>query len=181
MRKELADAVGALVAHMNPVGHQLSDDEENTIVKAADLVTLARSAVERDYRGDIDFAHDPEMPTRFAKQLVQLLRGAIAIGVKPDEALRLVRRCACDSIPPLRRDILLDLAANPGSRAADVRKRISQPRNTVRRGLECLHMLGALVCDETEDVDRNGKFYTIFRYRLADKLDKETLLNVTAT
>jgi hypothetical protein len=42
-------------------------------------------------------------------------------------------------------------------------------------------MLGALVCDETEDVDRNGKFYTIFRYRLADNLDKETLLSVTGT
>jgi hypothetical protein len=26
--------------------------------------------------------------------------------------MRLVRRCACDSIPPLRRDILLDLASN---------------------------------------------------------------------
>src|SRR6476659_272772 len=66
MRQELADAVGALIAHMNPAGHQLSKDEESAIVKAADLVTLARSAVERDYRGDIDFAHDPEMPTRFA-------------------------------------------------------------------------------------------------------------------
>jgi hypothetical protein len=181
MRQELAAAVGALVEHMDTTVYQLNDAEVDQLVKAADLVTLARSAVERDYRGDIDFAHDPEMPTRFAKQLVQLLRGAVAIGVKPDEALRLVRRCACDSIPPLRRDILLDLAANPGSRAADVRKRVSQPRNTVRRGLECLHMLGALVCDETEDVDRNGKFYTIFRYRLADGLDKETLLSVTAT
>ena len=75
----------------------------------------------------------------------------------PAEAMRLVRRCACDSIPPLRRDILLDLAENPGSRATDVRKRISQPRNTVRRGLECLHMLGALACDETEETGRDGK------------------------
>jgi hypothetical protein len=141
-------------------------------------VTLARSAVERDYRGDIEFAHDPEAPTRFAKQLVQLLRGAVAIGVKPAEAMRLVRRCACDSIPPLRRDILLDLAKNPGSRATDVRKRISQPRNTVRRGLECLHMLGTLVCDETEETDRNGRERTISRYRLADGLDRETLQSV---
>ena len=181
MRQELADAVGALIEHMDTTAYQLSDDEVEQMVKAADLVTLARSAVERDYRGDIEFAHDPEAPTRFAKQLVQLLRGAIAIGMTPAEAMRLVRRCACDSIPPLRRDILLDLAENPGSRAADVRKRISQPRNTVRRGLECLHMLGALVCDETEDVDRNGKVYTMWRYRLADGFDQETLLSVTAT
>ena len=64
---------------------------------------MARSAVERDYRGDIVFAHDPEMPTRFAKQLVQLLRGAVAIGMTPADAMRLALRCARDSIPPLRR------------------------------------------------------------------------------
>jgi hypothetical protein len=150
-------------------------------MKAADLVTLARSAVERDYRGEVDFAHDPEMPTRFAKQLVQLLRGAIAIGVEPEEAMRLVRRCACDSLPPLRRDILLDLAKHPNSRALEVRKRISQPRTTVRRGLECLHALGALHCEETEDVDYTGKLYTIYRYRLADTIDQTTLLSVAAT
>ena len=113
MRKELAAAVGALVEHMDTTVYQLSDAEVEQVVKAADLVTLARSAVERDYRGEIEFAHDPEAPTRFAKQLVQLLRGAISIGVTPAEAMRLVRRCACDSIPPLRRDILLDLAEQP--------------------------------------------------------------------
>ena len=164
---------------MDTTPYQLSDDEVEQVVKAADLVTLARSAVERDYRGEIEFAHDPEAPTRFAKQLVQLLRGAVAIGVPPDDAMRLVRRCACDSIPPLRRDILLDLAENPGSRAADVRKRISQPRNTVRRGLECLHMLGALVCEETEETDRNGKEHTVWRYRLADEFDEDTLQGIT--
>ena len=97
----------------------------------------------------------------------------------PAEAMRLVRRCACDSIPPLRRDILLDLANNPGSRAADVRKRISKPRNTVRRGLECLHMLGALACEETEETDRDGKEHTVWRYRLADGFDEDTLQSMT--
>ena len=179
MRQELADAVGGLVAHMDTNPHQLSDAEVEQVVKVADLVTLARSAVERDFRGDIEFAHDPEAPTRFAKQLVQLLRGAIAIGMTPTEAMRLVRRCACDSIPPLRRDILLDLVEHPNSRITDVRKRVCMPRTTVRRGLECLHMLRALVCEEAEEISRNNKEYTVVRYRLADGLDQETLLSVT--
>ena len=97
----------------------------------------------------------------------------------PAEAMRLVRRCACDSIPPLRRDILLDLAENPGSRATDVRKRISKPRNTVRRGLECLHMLGALACEESEETGRDGKEHAVWRYRLADGFDRDTLQSVT--
>ncbi|MBR1290147.1 hypothetical protein [Bradyrhizobium ottawaense] len=179
MRKELAGAVGGLIAHMKTEPYELNEDEVEKIVKVADLVTVARSAVERDFRGDIEFAHDPEAPTRFAKQLVQLMRGAIAIGVEPVEAMRLVQRCACDSIPPLRRDILLDLAEHPGSRVSDIRKRISQPRNTVRRGCECLHMLRVLTCEETEEDDRNGKKQTVWCYGLADEFDRETLQSMT--
>ena len=175
MRRELAAVVGGVVAHMDPEGHQLGDTEVEQLLNAADIVTMARSAVERDYRGNIEFAHDPEMPTRFAKQLVQLLRGAVAIGMTPADGMRLALRCARDTIPPLRRDILLDLANNPSSRAADVRKRISKPRNTVRRELEGMHMLGLLRCDETEGTSRDGKEFTIERYRLADDYDEETL------
>ena len=175
MREELAAVVGGVVGHMDTAEHQLTDAEVDQLLKVADIVTMARSAVERDYRGDIVFAHDPEMPTRFAKQLVQLLRGAIAIGMTTPDAMRLVLRCARDSIPPLRRDILLDLAGNPGSRTIDVRKRISKPRNTVRRELECMHMLGLLRCDETEETGKDGKEHTIWRYRLADDYDEETL------
>jgi hypothetical protein len=178
-QQELAAVVNAAVAQMDTTPFQLSQDDVDQLVKAADLATLARSAVERDYRGEVEFAHDPEAPTRFAKQLVQLMRGAIAIGVEKDEAMRLVRRCAADSIPPLRRDILLDLASHPNSRVYDIRKRISQPRNTVRRGVECLHMLGTLVCVETDETDRNGTIRTVFRYRLADGFDKATLLDAT--
>jgi hypothetical protein len=179
MRKELADAVGGLIAHIDTNLHVLSDKEEEQIAKAADLVTLARSAVERDYRGEVEFAHDPEAPTRFAKQLVQLLRGGISIGMTPAEAMRLVRRCARDSIPPLRREILLDVAKHSGSRVTDVRKRLSMPRNTVRRGLETLQLLGALTCDETKETGSDGKEKTVWRYRLADGFDEATLLSVT--
>lgn len=179
MRNELAAVVGGVVAHMNTERHNLTNTEIDQLLKAADIVTLARSAVERDYRGDILFAHDPEMPTRFAKQLVQMLRGAVAIGMIPADAMRLAMRCARDSIPPLRRDILLDLANNPESQLVDVRKRISKPRNTVRRELECMHMLGLLRCDETDDVGSDGKRYTIWRYRLADDYDEETLRAMT--
>ena len=103
------------------------------------------------------------------------MRGAVAIGMTPADGMRLALRCARDTIPPLRREILLDLANNPSSRAADVRKRISKPRNTVRRELEGMHMLGLLRCDETEGTSRDGKEFTIERYRLADDYDEETL------
>lgn len=175
MRQELAAAVGGVVAAMDSGEYRLSDAEEQQLLKAADIVTMARSAVERDYRGDIAFAHDPEMPTRFAKQLVQLLRGSVAIGMVPAEAMRLTLRCARDSIPPLRREILLDLASHPLSVVRDVRKRLSVPRTTVRRELECMYALRLLYCEETEEIGRDGKEHTIWRYRLADDYDEQTL------
>jgi hypothetical protein len=39
---------------------------------------VARTGVEPDYKGEVIDAHAPEMPTRFAKQLAQLVRGAHA-------------------------------------------------------------------------------------------------------
>ena len=180
MRRKLGRVVGGLLTNLDTAtAVKLDESDEDDLLAVANLVTLARTAVDRDFHGRPLDAHDPEAPTRFAKQLVQLLRGAISIGMTATEAMRLVRRCACDSIPPLRRDILLDLADNPGSKATDVRKRISKPRNTVRRGLECLHMLGALACEETEETGRDGKEHVVWRYRLADGFDRDTLQSVT--
>ena len=178
MREELAAAVGGLVAHASTDDVPMSDDESMQLVKAADIVTMARTAVERDYQGDVIDAHAPEMPTRFAKQLAQMLRGGVAIGMTREDAMRLAIRCARDSIPPLRREILLDVAANPEARPGEVRARIDKPWRTTQREMEALHMLSLLKCDEeqVERVDNEGKKKTIWRYSLADEFDRGTLL-----
>jgi hypothetical protein len=103
MREELAAAVSSLIAIVDPSKlYKLTEADENVLVTAANLVTLARTGVELDYRGDVVDAHAPEMPTRLAKQLTQITRGAIAIGMRPNDARKLALRCARDSIPQLR-------------------------------------------------------------------------------
>ena len=67
------------------------------------------------------------MPTRFAKQLAQVVRGAVAIGMNRADALRLAIRCARDSMPPLRLLIIDDLANHPGSSTSDVRNASTNP------------------------------------------------------
>ena len=119
-------------------------------------MTLARTGVETDYRGDIIDAHAPEMPTRFSKQLTQIMRGGLAIGMSQAEAMALVIRCARNSMPPLRLAILEDIAANPNSRIIDVRRRLQRPRATTDRALQALHVLGLLVCDEEEEQRNDG-------------------------
>jgi hypothetical protein len=172
MRAQLADAVGAALRRVDPTSAiTLRADETDRLLAAADVVTLCRTAVEYDYRGDVIDAHAPEMPTRFAKQLAQLVRGAVAVGIDRTRALRLAIRCARDSMPPLRLAILDDVAANEGTRTREVRQRLDKPRNTVDRQLQALHMLGVLECDEVEDEQHK----TVWRYRVTTDIDPSAL------
>jgi hypothetical protein len=149
MREELKAITGKILDQVNPDAEiNLTDAEMGTVLDLADVVTLARTAVERDYSGNIVSAHAPEMPTRFAKQLAQIVRGGVALGMSRTSALNIAVRCAGDSMPPLRLVVLGDVAANSGARTADVVKRLQLPRKTVDRVLQELHLLGLLEVNE---------------------------------
>jgi hypothetical protein len=111
------------------------------------------------------------MPTRFMKQMVQLVRGAVAIGMDRRCALRLAIRCARDSMPPLRLAIVEDLTEHPASTPTEVRRRLDKPRATIDRQLQSLHILGVAALDETERED--GK--TTWRYSIADGINPNAL------
>jgi hypothetical protein len=79
--------------------------------------------------------------------------------------------------PPLRAEILLDIANNPKSEPHEVHRRIGRPRHTVRRELEALHMLRLLECEETDEENDKGKVVrTIYEYSLGAKFDRDTVL-----
>lgn len=181
MRAELGAAVADVMAAIAK-GHsriELTEEELYTLLHAADLVTRARTAVEYDYRGQPDMAHAPEAPTRFAKQLAQIFCGAVAVGVDREASLRLAVDCARDSMPPIRLQIIDYVAAHPASTTADVTRGIDQPRTTVDRQLQSLHLLGVLTVDAVEDAmagnfgrpDRRVTWY----YSLAPGIDPAAL------
>jgi hypothetical protein len=147
------------------------------ILQAADIVTLARTGVEIDYRGDVIDAHAPEMPTRFARQLTQVLRGALAIGMARPEAMTLVIRCARNSMPPLRLAILEDIGKHPDSRIIDVRRRLQRPRATADRALQALHVLGLLTCREEEEQRNEGPRY-VRHYSLTPSVNLQCLYQI---
>jgi hypothetical protein len=168
MRSELVEAVAGVMAGIDlsrPAA--VSDDDADRLMVAANLVTLARTAVDYDHQGNVEDAHAPEMPTRFAKQLAQVVRGGLSLGMERAEAMRLAIRCARDSMPPMRLAIIDDLARYPRSSVKDVRRRIDKPRNSVDRQLQALHMLGVLTCDEAE---------TPWRYSLVSDVDPKALV-----
>jgi hypothetical protein len=173
MRAELAQVVGGVLAGMSRDVPRPTGWEAERLLSAADLVTRARTAVDFDWRGEVVDAHAPEMPTRFAKQLGQVVRGAVALGVPRLDALRLAIRCARDSIPPLRRIIIDDVAKHPGSTASDVRKRTGKPWTTIDRQLKALHMLEVLDCDEVAYGEKEEKHRWL--YSLADGINPDAL------
>ena len=140
----------------------------------ADLVTLIRSGVETDYQGDVLFAHAPEVPTRLVKQLGQLMRGAVALGLSVDRAFQMALRVCRDCAPPTRLRVLLDVADHPDTKAAECARRLGLPRQTTQRLCDILRALELLELDEIEDVP--GKpWITTSRYTLAPTVKRTSL------
>ena len=160
---------------MNTEPITVTDAETDRLLAAADLVTLARTGVEYDYRGDVIDAHAPEMPTRFAKQLAQIVRGAVAIGMSRSAAMRLAIRCARDSMPPLRLAIIDDLSAHPSSTTTEVRKGLDKPRSTVDRQLQALHMLGLATQVAVEKAEKAEDKRSLWYYTLVEGIDPAVL------
>ncbi|WP_404472359.1 bifunctional DNA primase/polymerase [Microbacterium aerolatum] len=176
MRAELAAAAAGVLEGADLTAGGPNDDEAARILAAADLVTLARTAVDVDYRGNVIDSHAPEMPTRFAKQLAQIFRGGVAIGLSRADALGLAIRVARDSMPPLRLEILEDVAANAWTPLREVVKRVDKPRSTVDRQLQALHLLGLLTVDEEiATVGMHMRETTTWRYTLAPGVDVSSI------
>jgi hypothetical protein len=140
MRSDLRWAVVDLFNSVDfyPPPADLTTDEQGTLVSLAVLAVRCRSAVERDGRDrDIELIPDPEAPTRLVVQLARLLAGLRRIGAEDDQAWRIVRKVALDSIPDLRRNVLEQVAAGEQATTA-IAEACDYPTTTVRRACEDL-------------------------------------------
>jgi hypothetical protein len=124
---------------------------EARFIHIADFVTRCRSGVVRDgYRRELEYAPEPEMPTRFAKQLFELLRGiALVMGHQEamDEDADRVARVALDCIPAVRRLVLRKIAEADQDaylKTTTIAQQAQFSTVTVRRALEDLQALGVL-------------------------------------
>jgi len=119
----------------------------------ADFVTRCRSGVVRDgYRRELEYAPEPEMPARFAKQLYELLRGVALVCGHPEatqEDYGRIARVALDCLPAARRTVLRTIATLMAMEAetlttTQVAQTVQYSTAAVRRALEDLQALGIL-------------------------------------
>jgi len=175
MRAELKEASRQVLKAASTELVPIPPEDQERILAISNIVTMARSAVDFDYRGKVTYVHDPESPTRLTKELIQLMRGAIAIGLDHEAALALTLRVARDSMPPIRLACLLDLADHPESRVQHVSQRIQKPWSAVDRALQALHGLGLLLCASLEETDSKGKTRISWYYTLRKNVDIDML------
>lgn len=153
MRWELAEAVSDLFIRcekntgLTATGKcslddsfELSDEQYNAITDLSALAATSRSAVQRDgYKREVVNILDRESPARIMGGLIRLVRGMLLIGVEEVEALQLAAKVAMDSIPQLRRRVLVYLSEFEEPQATqDVADAVGYPTGTARRALEDL-------------------------------------------
>jgi hypothetical protein len=112
MRGELVEAVRTLFDSQLRRPHDVTYPVERGLVALANLTTVARSPVERDYRRIIVMVHDREAPTRVVKALAQMYRACGVIGLDEADSWEVVQRLAADSMPKIRRCIVRTLMTN---------------------------------------------------------------------
>jgi len=80
MTDALATAVQGFMVGVTKTPPNVPAVLRKRVVLLADFVTRCRSGVVRDgYRHELEYAPEPEMPARLAKQLFGLLRGVAAV------------------------------------------------------------------------------------------------------
>ena len=121
LRTRISSLIAEFLAQFRNVGYlDLPDRFTEPLITLADIVTRARSGVARDYQTrDILYLPEPEAPTRFAKQIAQLMAAAIRIGVPEERAWWLARKVGWDSVPAVR-SAVISPPRTAGQRRADV-------------------------------------------------------------
>ena len=151
MRRELAGACAAFLATIPKMPPEVAPEVRRWLARVADLVTRARSPVLRDgWKREFEYAPEPEMPARLARQLHALLRGVALVAGHPvvqTEDTARIARVAADCIPGIRRKALDALREADGwVRTSNVANTVQHARTTVVRALEDLQALGLVSC-----------------------------------
>lgn len=144
MRDEMRRLIGNFLAPLDSFPTQVPEKLVEPLARLSDFTAKARSHVQRDRRGDLQYLPRPEVGTRLGKELGKLLLALSVVRGKPepDEAdFAMVQRVADDSIPPNRLAVIQALRREP-MQLSEVRAATNLPYSTAHRVLDDLRVLG---------------------------------------
>jgi len=125
----------------------LTSEIKEQVIEISDLCTMARSGVIRVGNDkEVQFVPTAEMPTRMVTQLVTIAEGLVAVnlGVYMPEDMKIVYKCAMDSIPATNWMVIEQLVAGGMQTTAKVATALGYPTSPIRMYLENLAMLNVI-------------------------------------
>jgi hypothetical protein len=154
MKKAFSEYINYMVTQIPNLPKEPLDPEiEHSIIEVADFAALARSATERDYKGNLKLTQSSEMPMRIAKQMSGLYDAfrLIGGGKLSQQLEKILYKIGFDSIPMGRRMTLFELAKYGCRSTSKIATGLNYPTATVSEWLEDLNVLG--LCSR----DRSGE------------------------
>lgn len=126
---------------------RLTEEQALTFIQMSNFVTTARTAVSRDFKGNLLRANSPEGPARFSSQLINLVEMMMFVRAEQElgpEIKRFAFKIGMDSIPQQRRHALYVLASCTTATAKAVAIDIRLPTGSARAALEELNAHGII-------------------------------------
>lgn len=166
MRKEMKDAMYAFMKSIS-MGVEVPDlpaEAQEKLVRVANLATMARSGVIRDFgmKKEVLYVPSSEMPTRIVQQLSTIATALMIVGGgKFDEAVdgKILTKIALDSIPQTNRMVMEVLAQSSNLPTSKIATRLGYPTGPIKMYLENLALLGVckrLKADEADGGEGNA-------------------------
>ena len=144
--------------------------DNEILYNSYEFLALARTTIEKDFRGEIEEIPEPEFPTRIAKTVSQLCQVHALIHdryeVTPDD-IAFGARIIKDNVPTQRWLVLSNMQKDwkPTGSIADA---IKLPSSTALRALDDLTALG-LVERQHRDSDDYGTYRRSNLYRITEE------------
>ena len=157
MREEIENVVRDFLSQFDNTECNSVELSEKMAAKIRNLVCLVagfRSGVSRDrYTGAYSYIPQVEAPPRLSKQFTQLAAGialAKGMGEISDEVFRVIRKVGWDTIPAIRKKIILTVhrSGKPEIAAHEISNLAQMPIATVHQNLDDLMSLGCMVREE---------------------------------
>lgn len=163
MRKEMKDAMYAFMKGMDTatVVPELPAEAQEALVRVANLATMARSGVIRDFgmKKEVLYVPSSEMPTRIVQQLSTIATALMIVGGgKFDPVIdgNILTKIALDSIPQTNRMVMEVMAQRSMLPTSKIATRLGYPTGPIKMYLENLALLGVCTRHKADEVEGEG-------------------------
>lgn len=154
IRQRIRSQTAAFLSSVEVKQLELSQEQNDSLVRLACFTAKARTGVPRDWRGTIQYLPQSEGIGRLYKQLLKLAWSLAAILGREEidsGIMRFLSRVARDTVDA-RRVLILDKLTTESAKTSIIAARVGLPTETTRRVLEDLSLLNFVTKGGNEDI-----------------------------